>query len=283
MPKVAAMDKQEHLARENGLFADVIRDMIRGGSFNLSRLPNALSKAINQQVWENLFIGQTGSFVSHKSMTEWIESHPPEGLGSKVDIVRSLIKDDPEVLIKFNQYALPTDKREGNGDSTRFEPSYSNSHHFDGNWVKDRSGEIKEGRNRAITRSPQFIQQLYHQGLIGQTEAVKLGPRLNNRKPTEQQLGAKERAFEVAAGLEQWVHQNPPPEDKAKKPAYKRKVNSYVRQQMDIVKPVSVSWAEDAEPEDIAGKLFERVDKDRLLQVVAILNEALCCDGGEEE
>ena len=38
---------------------------------------------------------------------------------------------------------------------------------------------------------------------------------------------------------------------------------------------VRVSWAEDADPQAVAEKLFEKCEPDFLVQVVAILNEAL--------
>jgi hypothetical protein len=57
-------------------------------------------------------------------------------------------------------------------------------------------------RAKAVSRAPRIVRELKVGDLIGVQEAVKLGPRVNNKKPTAEQLEARARADEVGAKLE---------------------------------------------------------------------------------
>ncbi|MDV3348075.1 hypothetical protein QGP82_14510, partial [Leptothoe sp. LEGE 181152] len=125
----------------------------------------------------------------------------------------------------------------------------------------------------------QIARELYHSGLLGQSEAVKLGPRVNQHKPTPKQLEVKEQVDKIGTELEKWVEENPAPMNLLERPQYKRKATEFVRERLSGTKRITVSWAEGVGAEEVAGKLFERLDHELLVQVVAILNNALVDEG----
>ncbi|NEZ55431.1 hypothetical protein DXZ20_07020 [Leptolyngbyaceae cyanobacterium CCMR0081] len=139
--------------------------------------------------------------------------------------------------------------------------------------------EKRQKRARAIARAPQIARELYHSGLLGQNEAVKLGPRVNQHKPTPKQLEVKEQVDKIGTELEKWVEENPAPMNLLERPQYKRKATEFVRERLSGTKRITVSWAEGVGAEEVAGKLFERLDHELLVQVVAILNNALVDEG----
>lgn len=106
---------KDTVARENGLFSDTFGNLLRSGSLGLSQVPKALRKAIREKVWTNLYIYQTNSYVQHTGIRQWIEAHPPEGLGSKVKTVEALIKDDTELAVEFKE-AIVGRLRQAGGD-----------------------------------------------------------------------------------------------------------------------------------------------------------------------
>ena len=214
---------EDTVAKENGLFSDALGNLLRSGSIGLSQVPKALKKAISNRVWENLYIYQTSSYVCHPDIRQWIEGHPPEGLGSKISTVEALIKDDTPLLVEFKQTVTGDLKKVGapkentnatknKGSGTTFESA--------GPDTSDRGSSYLLARMKRDLSEDDFQE----------AEAkVKSGAAIS----------AVAKDYGIKKGL------------------------------------VRVSWTEDADPQAVAEKLFERLDQDFLVQVVAILNEAL--------
>ncbi|MEM9264500.1 MAG: hypothetical protein AAGA46_03155 [Cyanobacteria bacterium P01_F01_bin.13] len=211
------------VAKENGLFSDAFGNLLRSGSIGLSQVPKALKKAIREKVWTNLYIYQTSSYVQHHDIREWIEAHPPEGLGSKVKTVEALIKDDTELSVEFKEaiagrlklVGAPT----GNKNATKKENNVGGTNIECSSAQGNTSGYLLARMKRDLTEAD-----------YQEAEArVKSGVAIN----------AVAREYGIKKSL------------------------------------VRVSWAEDADPQAVAGKLFEKCEPDFLMQVLAILNEAL--------
>ncbi|NEQ55119.1 MAG: hypothetical protein F6K11_34200 [Leptolyngbya sp. SIO3F4] len=217
------MPHEDLIAKENGLFSDALGDLLRSGSIGLSKVPNALKKAISNRVWENLYIHQTNSYVQHPSIRQWIEEYPPEGLGSRVATVEALIQDDTSLLVEFKQVVAGelqkvgapqknTNATKNKGSATTFESV--------GPDTQDRGSSYLLARMKRDLSEDDFQE--------AETK-VKSGAAIN----------AVARDYGIKKTL------------------------------------VRISWAEDADPQAVAGKLFEKCELDFLVQVVAILNDAL--------
>ena len=72
------------------------------------------------------------------------------------------------------------------------------------------------------------------------------------------------------------MKQNPPViESEGDRRGYQQQVNKVARRALKERRAVTLTVKENADPQDLAGKLFEKFEHDFLAQVVAILNEAL--------
>ncbi|MFM6139899.1 MAG: hypothetical protein ACKPCP_38155 [Sphaerospermopsis kisseleviana] len=120
------------------------------------------------------------------------------------------------------------------------------------------------------------MRELYDSGVLGINEAVKLGPKVNNRKPTSEQLEQKESADRVAMQLERFVESNPIPENKGERPAYKRQLNKVVRGligQSDAIHRFTAS--PNTTPQAFAASLYEKLESDFLAELVTALTDVL--------
>jgi hypothetical protein len=90
----------------------VFRDQIVGllyhalstGSHGLSSVPGLLRRAILEDAWKERTVKATGETIpGFKTFREFVETVPPDGLGSTVDLIAKIIRDDPEVEEQFRK------------------------------------------------------------------------------------------------------------------------------------------------------------------------------------
>ena len=259
------------------------------GWYTLQIHKAAEAKGVSPDLFINMIHGviHEGTWQeSASTLEEYLTNPYPNGAGVSREVLAHAIKapfrhqqkqkmEEIESMRREVIEALtPGDSREGNFNGNQHtEKDLVSGHHVPK--PLNEAEEKRQKRARAIARAPQVARELYHSGLLGQNEAVKLGPRVNQHKPTSAQLEAKEQTDRIGAELEQWVEENPAPVNLLDRPEYKRRANEFVRERLSGAKRITVSWTEGVGAEEIAGKLFERLDHGLLVQVVAILNEAL--------
>ncbi|WP_250565721.1 hypothetical protein, partial [Adonisia turfae] len=227
---------------------------------------------------------------SASTLEEYLTNPYPNGAGVSKEVLAHAIKAPfrHQLRQKMEEFEnmrreviealTPEDAREGNFNGNQYTEKDLVSGH-DVPKPLNEAEEKRQKRARAIARAPQIARELYHSDLLGQNEAVKLGPRVNQHKPTPKQLEVKEQADKIGAELEKWVEENPAPMNLLERPQYKRKATEFVRERLSGTKRITVSWTEGVGAEEVAGKLFERLDHELLVQVVAILNNALVDEG----
>lgn len=161
-----------------------------------------------------------GSFF--KSFREFCEHKEPWGLGASEDEVKAIV----EFAIGKRAADLMTvdPPRPGNQHTVASGPE-----------VPKQNDDRVAKRLRAILRAPEEVQALYREGLMGQKEAAKLGPKKRAKESAEQ---AAERAATVAAVAHEAVavaRTSTPVNDRERRDLAKR-VNETVRRRFGAPK-----------------------------------------------
>jgi hypothetical protein len=90
----------------------VFRDQIVGllyhalstGSHGLSSVPGLLRRAILEEAWKERTVKATGETIpGFKTFREFVETVPPDGLGSTLELIARIVADDAEVETMFRE------------------------------------------------------------------------------------------------------------------------------------------------------------------------------------
>ncbi len=71
-------------------------------SSTLALVPGLLKKILRRELWRERVI-QTGETVRFDRFEEFVATKPLEGLGATIDIVRNMLRGDPEALSLFDE------------------------------------------------------------------------------------------------------------------------------------------------------------------------------------
>jgi len=220
---------------------------------------------------------KTQNGETFKSFEAFCEAPDPYGLGvapySRFRQVLVNAMGDRAVQILLE---IEPDGRQGNGQNLK-------------EWERDSLGKVvnpdsphrvenlgrrkgnRSDRASAIARAPGIAQQLYLEDCLGVREAVKLGPRVNKTKPSQEQLAARARADEVGGVLERWVKDNPIPRDASARADYKRQVKEVVRECFSEPPLIAVRWKANANADAIASAICKKVSPDMLPELIQSL------------
>jgi hypothetical protein len=89
--------KKEILVR-NGTKVDMLSRSIREGAANLDNIPSLIRQIIEEQMWREHLHQETGELFRFDSFKEFVETPPPDGLGTTVATLIRLSVDDPLVV-----------------------------------------------------------------------------------------------------------------------------------------------------------------------------------------
>ncbi len=89
--------RRETLVR-NGKKVDLLSHSIRDGIASLDNIPPLIRQVIEHQMWQEHFHAQTGRISRFDSFQEFVETDPPQGLGTTVAALIRLCADDPLVV-----------------------------------------------------------------------------------------------------------------------------------------------------------------------------------------
>jgi hypothetical protein len=81
------------------IIADGLYNATRWGGSGLRSLPAYIRQALRDEVWKERMIRVTRQeFPGFRNFEEFVVSKPPKGLGSSIDLIARMLKDDKESL-----------------------------------------------------------------------------------------------------------------------------------------------------------------------------------------
>jgi hypothetical protein len=83
--------------RARGSLVDALSSALDRGGHGLSNAPTLLRRLLSEGSWRE-FETVRGETVRYNRFTEFVTTAPLKGLGTDIDLVRRIVKDDPEVL-----------------------------------------------------------------------------------------------------------------------------------------------------------------------------------------
>lgn len=78
----------------NGARVDMLYRSIREGAASLDNVPGLLKQIIEDEMWREHLYEKTGEVFKFNSFKEFVETHPPDGLGATVETLIRLCSDD---------------------------------------------------------------------------------------------------------------------------------------------------------------------------------------------
>lgn len=85
------------------------------GERSLKHFPSMLQTVIHEEAWRHRYVRQVRKEVVYERFADFITDHPPEGLGSTIDQVRALCREDTAATIALDR--VLTGKPGGNGNN----------------------------------------------------------------------------------------------------------------------------------------------------------------------
>lgn len=83
---------------ENDYVVDALRNAIVEGGFGLSNAPKAMRRIAELGAWRKRKIARTGKIIEFDSFRDFVTTPPLEGLGTTIEVLRSMCGDDPTVV-----------------------------------------------------------------------------------------------------------------------------------------------------------------------------------------
>jgi hypothetical protein len=244
MSSNVAMKKSEDLAIWNYQLLSQLSHKVRYGSQIINEdFCESLERVIDLHPWENVYVVQRKKLFQFNSLREWIETDPPEGCGANVEAIRALLQRPEWNLLREKfEAALNPSRQGGNQDSEtgKFVETNRLRHHVaNGDDSEGRDAERKSvERNRAVVRTPDFVQGLYKDGLINKVEASLLGA----KKPDTDKQQRIEKAVERLQAI---VEANPEPTQEIEKDSIRKQVTQAVREEMGVInKSIAIAQTE---------------------------------------
>src|SRR5437899_4682058 len=89
---------------ERGYYTQSLGNAVHSGEHGFQNVPGLLRHVLELRAWKKRIIVETGEeFSGFPNFEKYVEAHPPKGLGSKLDIIKSLVSHDPEARDLLDQ------------------------------------------------------------------------------------------------------------------------------------------------------------------------------------
>lgn len=95
------MNEQQKLHR-NGTKVDTLYRAVRN-SEALELIPALMRQIVEEEMWRGHLFEKTGQVFWFDTLTEFIETHPPDGLGTTIEKLFELCSEDSSVLEMLDQ------------------------------------------------------------------------------------------------------------------------------------------------------------------------------------
>ncbi|WP_414549235.1 hypothetical protein [Anabaena sp. CCY 0017] len=245
----------------------------------VDQIPNFIREIIDNKLWECLYVAKgvvTPYYCCYtkgadaENFRAFITAKRPNGLETSVETIDRVLQADPEVQRKFR--AVIYESRQGQRTDLSDETSDSDYPKLDESLQSAQQKRIRAA-NRAAEAIPE-VADLLDRGLIAIDVAAQLGRDIKD----PENLTAEEREYVdkrdlIVIRLRQYIHTNPIPEDEDREPAYRRELNSYVKDVLGI-KDRSKQIRMD-NPKKAAEKLVQFYQGDKLQELITHLRQGL--------
>lgn len=88
--------------KKNANLVEALGSSLRSGDHGLKVVPGLVKRVLAEDAWRS-FVTQRGELVEYDHFEEFVVTPPLKGLGASVDLVRTLVRDDPMALDLFDQ------------------------------------------------------------------------------------------------------------------------------------------------------------------------------------
>lgn len=170
---------------ENGLQVNTLYCCIRD-SANLELIPLIVKRVIGDGMWQKHLFEKTGEVFTVDTFQTFVEIHPPDGLGTTIDILKKLCRDDNEALDAIDE-AMMRDKggQAGNKNASKEETNASSrSIRFETKCPAGTTRQYGLRRLRKAAESSQEIAQLRDLVLAGEMSVNKAMVKAGFRRKT---------------------------------------------------------------------------------------------------
>lgn len=88
--------------KKNANLVEALGSSLRSGDHGLKAVPGLVKRVLAEDAWRS-FLTQRGELVEYERFEEFVATPPLKGLGASLDLVRTLVRDDPLALDLFDQ------------------------------------------------------------------------------------------------------------------------------------------------------------------------------------
>jgi len=88
--------------KKNANLVEALGSSLRSGDHGLKAVPGLVKRVLAEDAWRS-FVTQRGELVEYDHFEEFVATPPLKGLGASLDLVRTLVRDDPLALDLFDQ------------------------------------------------------------------------------------------------------------------------------------------------------------------------------------
>jgi len=255
-------------------FSDSIASGIGKDFAFVEKIPQLINQIIENKSWECLYVSKgvvTPYYCRYtkgndsENFKAFIAAKRPNGLGTTIETLDRLLEAELEVQRKFREIFVQSHQGERTDLATSAlrKPKLFNPSH--------------EKRIRAANRAGEAIPvigELLDRGLIAIDIAAKLGRDIKD----PDNLTAEEREYVdrrdlVGLRIKEYINTNAVPDDEDKEPAYRRKLNEFVKDLLGI-KNRSKSVRMD-NPKKAAQKLLQFYQGEKLQELLEYLGKGI--------
>jgi len=119
------MNDEQRLYR-NGVKVDSLYRAVRD-SQAVELIPKLVEQIIADEMWREHLYEKTGETFKFESFQEFIETHPPDGLGTKIDILFKMCLDHPSIMEMIDQTIQSTNEKAQTDKLKIKKPAVSNA------------------------------------------------------------------------------------------------------------------------------------------------------------
>ena len=80
------------------IYVTNLQSALNDGEHGLNAVPGHIKLIIKNEMWQERVVQATGEVVTFDDFRSFINTHPPEGLGASLDMLKRMCDEDPDAL-----------------------------------------------------------------------------------------------------------------------------------------------------------------------------------------
>jgi len=144
--------------KDGAQFVRIAYDALRAGE-RLDNVPKAIVRIIDKDVWQDRICQVTKQRVQYDSFVEFVEDDPPEGLGTTLDQLRSILDGHEEAKTLIEEAS--TAEHGGDRGNQHTDGKVNNINHGNGGREDDRSRSTGTSLDYTLSRLKRDHEELY--------------------------------------------------------------------------------------------------------------------------